>query len=66
MWLRDALPLDLPNARILTYGYDTRVIRSSSFQNLTDLGKALQIDIGGTRACGHVRGSALQILFFSS
>jgi hypothetical protein len=23
-WLRDLLPLDIPNARILTYGYDSR------------------------------------------
>ncbi|KAH7001010.1 hypothetical protein EDB80DRAFT_83814 [Ilyonectria destructans] len=49
MWLRDALPLDFQKARILIYGYDTRLIGSSSFQNLTDLGKALQIDIKGIR-----------------
>jgi hypothetical protein len=49
MWLRDALPLDVPGARILIYGYDTRLIRSSSFQNLTDLGRALQIDMKGIR-----------------
>ena len=51
MWLRDALPLDVPHARILIYGYDTRLIRSSSFQSLTDLGKALQIDMKGIRVC---------------
>ncbi|KAF7174333.1 hypothetical protein CNMCM5623_006936 [Aspergillus felis] len=49
MWLRDALPLDFPNARILIYGYDTRLVRSSSFQNLTDLGRALQIDMKAIR-----------------
>jgi hypothetical protein len=49
MWLRDALPLDFPNARILIYGYDTWLVRSSSFQNLTDLGRALQIDMKGVR-----------------
>jgi hypothetical protein len=49
MWLRDALPLDFPNARILIYGYDTRLLQSSSFQNLTDLGRALQIDMNGIR-----------------
>lgn len=49
MWLRDALPLDAPGVRVLIYGYDARIIRSSSFQNLTDLGKALQIDIKGIR-----------------
>ncbi|GFF32144.1 isoform Er14 of ankyrin-1 [Aspergillus udagawae] len=55
MWLRDALPLDFPNARILIYGYDTRLIRSSSFQNLTDLGRALQIDMKGIRECSQSR-----------
>ncbi|KAG4261421.1 hypothetical protein FPRO04_10571 [Fusarium proliferatum] len=45
VWLRDALPSDIPNARILTYGYDTKLSKSSAFQNLTDLGRALQIDL---------------------
>jgi len=51
MWLRDALPLDISGARILIYGYDTRLIQSSSFQNLTDLGRAFQADIKGIRVC---------------
>ncbi|KAJ0131001.1 hypothetical protein HZ326_25897 [Fusarium oxysporum f. sp. albedinis] len=55
MWLRDALPLDVPNARILIYGYDTRLIQSSSFQNLTDLGRALQDDLKGIRESGDFR-----------
>lgn len=54
MWLRDALPLDFPGARILIYGYDTQIIRSSSFQNLTDLGRALQVDTKGIRVCRQV------------
>ncbi|KAF7118670.1 hypothetical protein CNMCM5793_008208 [Aspergillus hiratsukae] len=49
MWLRDALPLDFPNARILIYGYDTGLVRSSSFQNLTDLGRGLQADMKSIR-----------------
>jgi hypothetical protein len=49
MWLRDALSFDLPNARILIYGYDTGLIQSNSFQNLTDLGRALQVEIKGIR-----------------
>lgn len=54
MWLRDALPLDAPVARILIYGYDTRLIGSSSFQNLTDLGRALQIDMKGIWASRYI------------
>lgn len=34
MWLRDGLGTDLPNARILTYGYDTR---APSIQNIYDI-----------------------------
>ncbi|KAK1533432.1 hypothetical protein CPAR01_10140 [Colletotrichum paranaense] len=49
MWLRDALPSDFPNARILIYGYDTQLVQSRSFQNLSDLGRALQIDLRGIR-----------------
>ncbi|KAK1458001.1 hypothetical protein CMEL01_15348 [Colletotrichum melonis] len=53
MWLRDALPLDIPNARVLIYGYDSRLVRSSSFQNLSDLGRALQIDLRGIQDPRH-------------
>jgi hypothetical protein len=36
MWLRDLLPHDIPNARILTYGYDadTRSFSHMSTQNI--------------------------------
>ncbi|GFF48132.1 hypothetical protein IFM46972_08474 [Aspergillus udagawae] len=49
MWLRDALPFNFPNARILIYGYDTQTVLSSSFQNLTDLGKRLRTGVKGIR-----------------
>lgn len=39
MWIRDALPTDLPRARIFTYGYDTR---SQAVQNVDDLGSNLR------------------------
>lgn len=38
MWLRDALPNDLPNSRIYIYGYDTGMIDSLSRQTILDLG----------------------------
>lgn len=46
MWLRDALPRHLtgddnrPLARVMTYGYDTRLSGHSNFQNLDDLGRS--------------------------
>ena len=50
MWLRDALPHDLSGARVLTYGYDTRLAGSHSFQNLEDVAlkfrRSLKIALG--------------------
>ena len=37
MWLRDCLPHQLPGARVLIYGYDTKLAGSQSFQNIADL-----------------------------
>ena len=35
MWLRDFLPQRFPNARVMTYGYDSR-LRGSNEANITD------------------------------
>ena len=47
VWLRDGLPVDEPDLRILSYGYDTTIVNSSSFQSLTDLARSLQLDLEG-------------------
>ncbi|KAF5600613.1 ankyrin protein 3 [Fusarium pseudoanthophilum] len=62
VWLRDALPSDIPNARILTYGYDTKLSMSNAFQNLTDLGRALQIDLEDIRVFDQAFSPSLQRL----
>ena len=36
MWLRDAIPHELPGARVFTYGCNTPVAESNSFQDLKD------------------------------
>ncbi|WYZ39718.1 hypothetical protein EsH8_IV_000059 [Colletotrichum jinshuiense] len=41
VWLRDFLPEDIPNVRILLYGYDTMMPGSLSKQSIEDLGGAL-------------------------
>jgi len=46
MWLRDSLPSDIQTARILVCGYDTRVYKSDSFQDLEALGRSLCADLG--------------------
>lgn len=41
LWLRDFLPVSIPEARILTYGYDSRVAFGSSASNITDFARDL-------------------------
>lgn len=45
MWLRDSLPQDMPTARVMIYGYESRLRDSTSFANLSDLASSLQIAI---------------------
>ena len=45
MWLRDAIPHDLPGARVLTYGYDTQLAGSNSFQNLEDVARTFRASL---------------------
>ncbi|KAH8745420.1 hypothetical protein F5882DRAFT_262810, partial [Hyaloscypha sp. PMI_1271] len=37
MWIRDSLPKDLPEVRCIIYGYDTKLVKSESFQDIDDL-----------------------------
>ncbi|KAK4947025.1 hypothetical protein LTR10_014167 [Elasticomyces elasticus] len=41
MWLRDQLPSDFPSIRVLIYGYDTKLLKSESFQTVDDLAVSL-------------------------
>jgi hypothetical protein len=49
MWLRDFLLESIPNARILTYGYDTKLPGSQSDASLLELSKKLLESIKTTR-----------------
>ncbi|VUC26118.1 unnamed protein product, partial [Clonostachys rosea] len=49
MWLRDFLPDSVPRARILTYGYDTKLPGSQSEASITDLSRRLLESIKTTR-----------------
>jgi alpha-beta hydrolase superfamily lysophospholipase len=42
MWLRDSLAHDIPQLRILIYGYDTQMEGSTSVANLDDLANGFQ------------------------
>jgi hypothetical protein len=41
MWIRDALPQNLPGIRFLLYGYDTSLVGSKSFQTIVDIARTL-------------------------
>jgi hypothetical protein len=41
VWLRDFLPSDVPDTRVLLYGYDTALAKSDSKQSIVDLAKML-------------------------
>jgi hypothetical protein len=41
VWLRDFAPDDVPQARIVTYGYDTGVVASDSNQGISQLARTL-------------------------
>jgi len=54
MWLRDALPLDVPQeadqkpfARVMIYGYESSLAQSESFQNLEDLATSFHTHLLG-------------------
>lgn len=49
MWLRDALPDDMPSARIYIYGYDTQLENSDSFQSIRDIGSSFYSAIRSMR-----------------
>ncbi|POR38318.1 Uncharacterized protein TPAR_01489 [Tolypocladium paradoxum] len=50
VWLRDFLPGDVPNIRVLLYGYDTTLPGSLSKQSIEDLGGSLLEQIIAFRA----------------
>jgi hypothetical protein len=54
MWLRDFLPGDIPNARVMTFGYDARVIDSRSVLGLMENAENLLVDLQSRRSSADV------------
>jgi hypothetical protein len=53
MWLRDSLPQDFKNARVLVYGYDSHINGSTSFQTLESLATSLRNHVEGMKPLSH-------------
>lgn len=41
MWLRDFLPEHIPSARILTYGYDSTLLKNNSTASILEVSRNL-------------------------
>lgn len=50
MWLRDMLPKKFNDARILIYGYDTRLQKGDSVKNIHDIGDSFRHGISTIRS----------------
>lgn len=56
MWIRDYLPRDAPNARILTYGYPSNLQGNTSISTLQDYTTNFVQSLIGMRDSAEVRG----------
>ncbi|KAL9111951.1 MAG: hypothetical protein Q9187_007849, partial [Circinaria calcarea] len=56
MWLAGSLPYDIPGIRVLTYGYDSHLHNSDSFQDLEAISSSFRTNIGTIRPKVDVSG----------
>jgi triacylglycerol esterase/lipase EstA (alpha/beta hydrolase family) len=61
MWLRDQLPNDKPTCRVVTYGYDTQLVHSDSFQTIDHLGLGFARQLVTMRLANNVRKPIIQL-----
>ncbi|KAK5227269.1 hypothetical protein LTR72_003259 [Exophiala xenobiotica] len=62
MWLRDQLPDDFPDTRVMIYGYDTKLLKSESFQTIEDLAISF---IAQLRNIGKTQTSTKPLVIFA-
>jgi hypothetical protein len=60
MWLRDSLPGDFPNLRIITHGYHSALDQNPSTHEVEDFGRDFADQLRIMRSFVDVRMSALQ------
>lgn len=49
MWPKDLLPTQIPEARVLTFGYDAKFIRTTAGASLRDIAKNLLFELAVKR-----------------
>jgi len=62
MWIRDQVPGFVPGVRVITYGYESKLAGSSSFQTTGDLARGLISQIG---ANGGAHENAKPLVFLA-
>ena len=62
MWLRDAVPKKFPHMRVLTYGYDSHLPNSESFQTIHNISLAF---VNKIRSLGFTEPSTKPMLFLA-
>lgn len=62
MWLRDDLPFDFPQARVLIYGYDTKLEGSQSFQDLESIASTFRVALKIARPNSPVSDASFLLL----
>ena len=65
MWLRDFLPVHLPEARIFTYRYDSIIIFSKSLAEVNDFARELLYQIQSQRKSARERARPLIFIYHS-
>ena len=55
LWLRDFLPFQLPNAKIMSYGYNSEVVFSKAVTDIVDEAAMLLDRLDGERLEGKTR-----------
>ena len=62
MWLRDFLPIDIPRARVLLYGYDSRLADSQSEHILADLSNNFLVKLYTMRSLSRSENRAIVLI----
>ena len=62
LWLRDFLPQTIPNARIMSFGYDSRVVGSRSVIGMMENANILLTQLGLRRDSEKVSIKSLHLL----
>lgn len=64
MWLRDFLPEHAPQARIMTYGYNSSLLGNHSTASIREFSQNLLVELNTARAGNEVGFSLVVLDFF--